>query len=667
MRCDAATTPLSGGALDALRVYGTNQSLTSSTRCVAGNLSCTLEGGAIRNIQWRGVEVIRGIAYLLRDADWGTAPCVVHAVKLHQAQDAFQVSFDLHMELPEGSLHAQALVTGSATGQFSFQVDAKTQQRLLTNRCGFVVLHPASAAGVSLQIAHTDGTVDDTQFPTHISPGQVAFDIRRLRHTPVEGLAVDCVLQAELPHDPLGKFEMEDQRNWSDASFKTYVASLLDPWPYTLEANTNYTQSVHVGIHDSRANATRASHGSATHVEALVEDATGQRLPRMGLGVPLRLAAITSGERACVIALKPDWLLVEVDADIAGGYLEQLAQAQQLVIQAGAKLQLDVICPHHESPETVAQRVSAVCELLGLEPDAVRACPAPYLKSFQPSGDWPTLPSLEAFAAAFAQHFPRADIGGGMLTFFTELNRKRQSAGGLDFVGHATNPLVHAADDVSVMQTHQALASVVASVRAIWPDVAYRLGPNMLGMQRNPYGNRTAENPARQRVAMASDDPRHQASFGAAWLAGYVAAVQDAGLELLSFHHSHGASGPALREGQPDWRPGACVPAWRVQYVLTRAAGCAVLRVAGLPAQVAGTAWQDGAGHAHLLLANLSPDAQRLSVRGTWAILDVSRPCTPQELAILAPRSAEAPAVPPASDTHTSMALGPYSVAWLRR
>jgi D-apionolactonase len=665
MQCDTATTPLSGDPLDALRVYGTLQPAAISTKLVAGNLRCELDGGAIRNIQWCGVEVVRGIAYLLRDADWGTAPCVVHAVKLLQAPDTFQVSFDLHMELPEGSLHAHATVTGSAAGQFSFQVDAKAQQRLLTNRCGFVVLHPASVAGVSLQIAHTDGAVEDTQFPTHISPGQVAFDIRRLRHVPVEGLAVDCILQAELPHDPLGKFEMEDQRNWSDASFKTYVASLLDPWPYTLEANTNYTQSVRVGIYDSRADATQASDGSATHVGVLVGGAAGQRLPRMGLGVPLGLTAITPDERTCVLALKPDWLLVEVDADIAGGYLEQLAQAQQLVIQAGAKLQLDVICPHHDSPEAVAQRVSAACELLGLEPAAVRACPAPYLKSFQPSGDWPKLPPLEAFAAAFAQYFPRADIGGGMLTFFTELNRKRQSADGLDFVGHATNPLVHAADDVSVMQTHQALGSVVASVCAIWPDVAYRLGPNMLGMQRNPYGNRTAENPSRQRVAMASDDPRHQASFGAAWLAGYVAAVQDAGLALLSFHHSHGASGPALREDQPDWRPGACVPAWRVQYVLARAAGCAVLRVAGLPAQVAGIAWQDGAGHTHLLLANLSPVAPRLSVRGTWALLDVSRPCTPQELASMVPVPTDFHTFSTDTSGCTSVELGPYSVVWL--
>jgi len=37
---------------------------------------------------------------------------------------------------------------------------------------------------------------------------------------------------------------MEDHRNWMDASYKTYVCSLLDPWPYTLEKGKSFSQSV---------------------------------------------------------------------------------------------------------------------------------------------------------------------------------------------------------------------------------------------------------------------------------------------------------------------------------------------------------------------------------------------------------------------------------------
>ena len=41
---------------------------------------------------------------------------------------------------------------------------------------------------------------------------------------------------------------MEDQRNWLDASFKTYSGSLLDAWPYLLEEGKSYLQSVELKI-----------------------------------------------------------------------------------------------------------------------------------------------------------------------------------------------------------------------------------------------------------------------------------------------------------------------------------------------------------------------------------------------------------------------------------
>jgi hypothetical protein len=41
---------------------------------------------------------------------------------------------------------------------------------------------------------------------------------------------------------------MEDHRNWTDASFKTYVRPLALPWPYALPAGEGVTQSVTVTL-----------------------------------------------------------------------------------------------------------------------------------------------------------------------------------------------------------------------------------------------------------------------------------------------------------------------------------------------------------------------------------------------------------------------------------
>ncbi|MFP3541229.1 hypothetical protein SB770_32385, partial [Pseudomonas sp. SIMBA_044] len=91
---------------------------------------------------------------------------------------------------------------------------------------------------------------------------------------------------------------------------------------------------------------------------------------------------------------------------------------------------------------------------------------------------------------------------------FTELNRKRVPAWHLDFVTHCTNPIVHAADDLSVMQTLEALPFITRSARAIYGSKPYRTGPSTIPMRQNPYGSRTMDNTGHARIPMANSDPR---------------------------------------------------------------------------------------------------------------------------------------------------------------
>lgn len=616
---------------EALRLYGTAQAVAPPRLLVAGTMSCLFEEGAIRRLSWNGIEVIRGVSYLLRDADWGTAHSALRQLHVEERADRFEVRFELHMTLPEGGLTALARIEGTAEGDFSFRVAASARQPLRTNRCGFAVLHPADVAGLPLVVEHTDGSVDDVRFPALISPGQPVFDIRRLRHSPRPGLSVDCRLEAELPLDPKARFEMEDHRNWSDASFKTYVGSLLDPWPYELPAGHSLRQEVRIRIGDERPAAPANIH--ATKAPVLRPGApTGARMPALGLGVPADLQALGVHERASVAALRPAWLLAEIDLDAPGqgtALASQLHAIDELAAQCGARLQLDVICPVSLAPSAAAALLARACADAACSPDALRPCPAPYLKSYQPQGQWPELPGLAEYARAFATAFAGRRIGGGMLTSFTELNRKPPPADHLQFIGHTTCPIVHAADDLSVMETLEALPHIVHSVKALWPSLAYRLGPVTLAMHRNPYGARPADNEKRWRVAMAADDPRHQGAFGAAWVAGYAAAVAPLGLEVLALNHSHGASGPLLRAEQPGWTPGACVPAWSVQQALVMAQGAAALAIEGLPAGVAGIAWAHASSPPLMLLANLGAERRELPLPPHWAMRDLSAPFLP--------------------------------------
>src|SRR5205807_8255967 len=104
-------------------------------------------------------------------------------------------------------------------------------------------------------------------------------------------------------------------------------------------------------------------------------------------------------------------------------------------------------------PATDLMPLAASAAAAGLKPAAIAVFPAEDLKSVLPGSPWPKMPTFEEIFAAAGKAFPGAKLGGGMATYFTELNRKRPPAALLNYVTNTTCPNVHAADDRSVMET----------------------------------------------------------------------------------------------------------------------------------------------------------------------------------------------------------------------
>jgi hypothetical protein len=234
-------------------------------------------------------------------------------------------------------------------------------------------------------------------------------------------------------------------------------------------------------------------------------------------------------------------------------------------------------------------------------------------QSTPPGSAWPACPPLERVYAAARAAFPGLRLGGGSFSYFTELNRKRPPADLLDFVTHATCPIVHAADDRSVMQTLEALPFIARSARAfIGADKPYRIGPSTIAMRQNPYGSRTFDNPSGKRLAMANADPRHNGLFGAAWALGYAAATAEAKLAALTQSALTGPFG--LLDGKAAVRPIFHV----VRALAAMAARERFLVTSSRPDSVQGVAAAAANGRKTVWLANLT--ARSLSVRLTGAL-----------------------------------------------
>src|SRR5277367_4301046 len=520
------------GSLIELRV-GTGQKIPKAVSLKAGALTVDFVAGGLRTIRYEGHEVLRAIAYLVRDQNWATynpeiTECVVETTK-----DAFTITYQAVCTSadPSQSLRYQARITGSIQGHLVFDVAAEPLTPFLTARCGFAVLHPINGvAGQEAVVEHVDGTQEQATFPDLISPAQPFKDILAIQHRVTADVTARCVLNGDV-------FEMEDQRNWSDASYKTYVRPLSMPWPYVMEQGVINRQSVDLTVKrspGSRRGAARKEKG-AVHVTVAGPDGM---FPGIGVSIHPDLVPQALAHPGLLSRLQPQLLLFHFDPTKGHGHNELAGfadLARQLPDSDKTEAMLELVLPAQQS---VRDELSGVAEMVaagGLRLTGILVSPAVDRQSILPGSSWPACPPLSEIYQAAREAFPGLTIGGGSLSFFTELNRKRPPVELLDFVSHCTCPIVHAADDLSVMETLEALPHIVRSTRAfIGQDKGYRIGPSTIGMRHNPYGARVMDNPANQRMAMTDRDPRQTSLFAAAWMIGYVAATAEARLQSLT-------------------------------------------------------------------------------------------------------------------------------------
>lgn len=586
----------------ALRLYGTAEPAPEERVLRAGPLSAILAGGNLRSIKVRGVEVVRGLYFLIRDSRWGTVVPELFDVRVEEAEGRFAVSFRARGTSDGGDLDWEGTIEGSAKDGLTFRCRGTPQADFATCRTGFVVLHPLEGvAGCPAWIEHGDGRVEETRFPDEIDPLQSFLDVRAMTHEPLPGVRATVRMEGDAP------WETEDHRNWLDASFKTYFRPLALPWPYTVPAGTPIDQTIRLSFEPSLAGMEEAAEGGP--VTIAVGDRSGAAMP--GVGLAVRPEDLDACEAALphLGGLGVQHLAFRVASDTPDlpGVMRRYAA---LTAALRAEPRLEVVVPGTDrAAVAVGLDLAAVAaDAAGLAPASVAVTTATDLKSYPPSVDRPpSLPLRELFDAA-REAFPGVPVGGGMFSFFTELNRRRPPAGLLDFVQHATGAIVHAADDRSVMETLESLPHVFRSARAFIGEAPYRVGPAQIGMAFNPYGASTAPNPDRVRRTLVTDDPRAGALFGAAWAAGYLCRAAAGGLEGVTIAAPGGPFGIA----GPDGRR----PAFHVLRAFATAAGAPVLACASSdPRRVLACACARGARR-FLWLVNLTPEVQEVALAG---------------------------------------------------
>ena len=515
---------------------GTTQVEPEPTKLVAGPLSVEFQDGALRYLRYAGEEVVRAISFLARDENWGTHALHLGDIHIEEASDRFEVRFTGACGPTGSELRLHASIVGRADGTLEFRTNATLEGDLLTNRTGFVVLHPLDVSGKPVVVETVDGERRDTRFPERIDPLQPFRNIRALTTQHTDTLSAEVRLEGDT-------FEMEDQRNWSDASFKTYVRPLALPWPYTLEKGSTLEQAVMVRIHaPGRAGAQAAA---AQPARVVLGAATAQAIPGLGIGIRAEHLPDASRHVDALRELKPACFIAHVDVrdDDLRSVLPAFARLSDA---SSVPYVLEVVLKGDGGDPQ--QEMARVADALHghKSPVALQVSPAPDLKAVLPGSPWPPCPSFDEVFAAARAGFPGTPLGGGTFAYFTEFNRKRPPFAQIDYATFTTCPIVHAPDDRSVMETLDTLPFIAASAAALAGRTPLRVGPSTIAARDNPYGSATLANEpgaAGRRICLTDNDPRQRGLFGAAWNLGYFAAFANGGIEHIALSELTGPRG----------------------------------------------------------------------------------------------------------------------------
>ncbi len=559
------------GGIPAHLLLGTDEPVPAALLLRAGPLQVRLRGTRLLALEVAGHEVWHGAAFLYRDEGWGTPEPVAQTTRIEEREDGFTVRIDGHIPACQ-RIDLRIEITGHADGSLTYDARATPCADLPANRIGACVLHPPSTFGRRIDVTHVDGRNSASRLPTLVAPWPPFMLVRALRHEYADGAWATCQLDGD-------SFELEDQRNNADASFKTYSRSNLMPRPFMLAGGREIHQQLTFRV-ESLPASTEVATATTPSLTVCTDVAP---MPAIGLGItPAEARADTAASLAGVLGqLAPPLLHLGLRSPHEAVHWPGVAA---LLAAGGSRLRLDVEGLDGASAQATLGALAREVSRAGVGPCAVAV-----------------FPGTPAILDAARLAFPKATIGSGTPHYFAQINRI-EGLGPVDFLSFTASSIVHGADDDAVMHGLQSLPWLLRTLAANHPRVPVHTGPSAIATMRSPLGAQP-EGDGVRRIALARRDPRTGAMFGAAWVLGHVAALAQAGANAISVLQLLGDQGILAPETQGSWKRR---PAFFVLQALSGATHLRRVETAA-PDRVAAL-WIRRNGQHLLLLANLTGD-----------------------------------------------------------
>ncbi len=588
--------------------YGSEKVLPEQISLRAGPLTLVCEEGGLRWVRLGTREILRGVYVAVRDRNWMTIPAVLTDIRMEVLERSFRVFYTATHHQDDVHFSWQAEIAGDEDGAIRFTMDGQAHSSFWRNRIGFCLLHPmAECAGQSCQVAHSDGSVEDGAFPSWISPHQPFREMQGIAYEVSAGVRAEITFSGDV-------FEMEDQRNWTDASFKTYCTPLDKPYPVWVEAGTRVKQSVMLRLQG--APTLKIPEISENVSVVRLGETSPVPMPRLGVGIASHGHALSPGELQRLKALHLDHLRVDLWLNEAD-YPDHLRQTTDEVQAMDASLHVAL----HLSGQA-EQELAHFQHILAEVKPPIAAWLVFHTAEKTASAQWANL-----VRQSLASAYPHAKLIGGTDAYFAELNRERPLVEVLDGVTYSINPQVHAFDNDSLVETLAAQAATVESARQFCGNLPLMISPITLKPRFNPNATGLLLEPSHDMLP-DTVDPRQMSLFAAVWTLGSIARLAEHGVASATYYETTGWRGlMETEQGTPlpslfHSLAGAVFPVYFVQHWIGAfAEGKMQPMVTTRPAKVVGMHLMYQSRE-RILLANLTDTVQTVQV-GVGSSADV--------------------------------------------
>lgn len=386
---------------------------------IAGDVSVLYEEGHLRYIKYKGHEVIRMIYPAIRDANWNTIPFIIQNEVIEENKNGFVIRYEGIYNSGDIMYETKIEMTVNNDGTVSYEVKGKSLGNFVSKRIGICVLHPiGSCAGREVEIIKPDGGLERSAYPVLISSVQPFTDVAGMKWVDVNNINVELNFEGEV-------FETEDQRNWTDNSYKTYSGPQYMVGIINVERGDEMRQRVALKVSRYTSNSSVGTGGSSK---------------------PLH---------------QPGFPELGFDSDIQPGdhiLLSINSKSTEKKDAVGIPVRLNVLFDSFSDEEISSFSKSVTKEI----------------KSILVLSSHDRTVTDRQFANAYQvlkNDHPGISIGYGSSSWFANLNQVLPLNFSCDFLGFTISPQTHLTDNRTILENLSGQHFIMDTIRKYYPDI----------------------------------------------------------------------------------------------------------------------------------------------------------------------------------------------------